>query len=161
MYFAHPTPEQLGSALEAWQWLPIEGKRPILVTAFADVFFDSADGIWFLDTIEGKLKRTCSSREELDQILGTDEGKDLYLLSGFVDRAQSEGKTLSQHQCYDFRRPPVLGGAIDYSNIEKMDLSVALDIRGQIHDQVRTFKPGTKISKITIDQGRWNKTSKS
>ncbi|ATC63497.1 hypothetical protein CMV30_05745 [Nibricoccus aquaticus] len=150
-YFIKLAPKKISSALEAWSWLLVAEKKLILVTAFADVFFESADGIWFLDTLEGDLKHVCQSSEDLDAILSSDEGKDHYLLSGFVDRAIREGRILGEEECYDFRLHPVVGGAIDYSNIEKISAVVALHIRGQLHEQVRHLEPGTKISNFVFE----------
>ena len=150
MYFITPKPEVLADALEAWSWIGVAGKQPFLVTAFADVFFKSDDGVWFLDTLEGKLKKICQTKEELDRILANEEGKDLYLLSGFVDRAVRESMVLKEDECYDFKIHPIVGGAIDYSNVRKMSFLVALHLRGQLHDQVRHMKPGTKISKFVM-----------
>jgi hypothetical protein len=149
-YFIEPSANDLSRALESWSWLPIQGKQPILVSAFADVFFSSPDGIWFLDTLEGKLKNICSTRTELETILSTSEGQDLYFLSSFIDRAVREGLALSDEQCFDFKLHPIVGGAIDYPNIERTGFVVALHIRGQLHEQVRHMAPGTKISKFTL-----------
>jgi hypothetical protein len=157
MYFITPPAKVVADALEAWGWIGIADRRPILITAFADVFFDSSDGVWFLDTLEGKLKRVCGTRVELESILATEEGKDLYLLSGFIDRAVRESMLLKEEECYDFRVHPVVGGAIDYSNVTTISFLVALHLRGQLHDQVRHLKPGTKISKFTFAE---NPTSK-
>jgi hypothetical protein len=81
----------------------------------------------------------------------------LYLLAPFIDRAIHEGNSLSESQCYDFLVLPVLGGAVAYENIERQDFEVALNLRGQIHDQVRHLKPGTKISRFTITDEKANK----
>lgn len=150
MYYITPAPAQITDALESWRWIGIEGKQPWLVTAFADVFFDSPDGIWFLDTLEGKLKKVGETKAEVEHTLATEEGKDLYLFSGWVDRAIREGRILGNDECYDFRLHPIVGGQVDYSNVEKINLSVALHLRGQLHDQVRHMKPGTKISKFVL-----------
>jgi hypothetical protein len=149
-YFIAPSEHDIFRALESWNWLPVEGKQPILVTAFADVFFCSGDEIWFLDTLEGNLKNICSSRAQLDSILSTTEGQDHYLLSPFVDRAARDGLSLTDTQCYDFKLHPRVGGAVDFANIERRDFVVALHIKGQLHEQVRHMAPGTKISKFTI-----------
>jgi len=150
MYFIEPGPKLVADALEAWGWIGVAGKRPFLVTAFADVFFEASDGVWFLDTLEGELKKMPQTKEELMQLLSTDEGMDLYLFSGFVDRAIREGMALAEGECYDFKINPIVGGPVDYSNIGKMSFLVALHLRGQIHDQVRRMKPGTKISKFVL-----------
>jgi hypothetical protein len=151
VYFIAPEPAKVASALEAWSWIGVSTKKPIRVTAFADVFLQDKDGIWFLDSVEGKLKRVCATTVELDALLKTEEGKDAYLFAGFVERAHREGLTLGSGECYSFKINPVLGGAMDYRNIEKQDFVVALHIAGQIHEQVRNLPPGTKISELKID----------
>lgn len=151
-YFISPTSETLKNALDSWQWIELGDRVPILVTAFADVFFSAPDGIWFLDTLEGKLKHVFQSRDELEAELLTEEGKDLFLFSPFVDRAILEGNPLDEGQCYDFLLNPVVGGAIDYENVGKMNFLVALDIRGQLHDKVRHLTPGTRISKFVLEE---------
>ena len=150
MYFITPPAKVVTDALEAWEWIGLAGKRPILITAFADVFLESEDGVWFLDTLEGKLKMVCPTRGDLDGLLATEEGKDLYLLSGFIDRAVDESRVLKEGECYDFKVHPVVGGAIDFSNVTTIDFLVGLHLRGQLHDQVRHMKPGTKISKFVL-----------
>jgi len=150
--FISPSAQQIVNALDAldaldaWTWLDLAGKEPLLVTAFADVFFKSADGIWFLDTLEGKLVRVSDTEEELQQKLSTAEGQDHYLFLPFVQRAEEEGLKLAADECYDFTLHPVIGGEVDMENIEKRSFLVALHIRGQLHEQVRHLPEGTKIS---------------
>jgi hypothetical protein len=151
MYFIKTDPANLKSALEAWSWLNLEGKNPIRVTAFADVFFEDSHGIWFLDTLNGELQRICATTSALDDLLKSAEGKEQYLFPGFVERAAEEGAVLAAGKCYDFKINPALGGAVDYGNVEKQDLVVALHIRGQIRQQIRDVRPGTKISSITVE----------
>ena len=141
-----PSPKAVANALDGWKWLEVEGKTPILVTAFADMFMQAPDGIWFLDTYEGKLKRVCDTREELSDLLNTEKGDDLYLFGPIARRAESEGLRLGPDECYDFKVHPVLGGSLDLSNIEKRSFLVAFHLRGQLHEQVRHMAPGTKIT---------------
>lgn len=150
-YFISPSSETLKNALDSWQWIEFGDRTPILVTAFADVFFSAHDGIWFLDTLEGTLKHIFQSRGELEAELLTEEGQDLFLFSPFVDRAIREGNSLDESQCYDFLLNPIVGGTIEYDNVGRMNFLVALNIRGQLHDQVRHLLPGTKISKFVMD----------
>src|SRR5450830_925122 len=129
-YFISPDSKTLSDALDAWKWIGLAGKTPIRVTAFADVFFSAIDGIWFLDTIEGKLIRVSGSEIELDQMLETLENKDHYLLAGFIERAETENNELNGDECYDFKLHPIVGGSITYENIEKRSFLVVLHIRG-------------------------------
>ncbi len=147
MYFINPPIEKINSALESWNWIGLEGKEPVRVTAFGDVFFQDGMGIWFLDTIEGSLNKVCSSLYELDKLLESEENQDHYLLAGFIIRANNEGMLLENDQCYDFKINPVLGGEIEFHNIERQDFVVAINIAGQLHDQIRFLPEGTPICK--------------
>lgn len=150
MYYIQPTFDKIARAIESWHWLDLESKQPILVTAFGDIFFTSDDGIWFLDTTEGALTKVCETRPELEAILGTEDGENHYLFAGFVERAQNDGMILSEGQCYDFKLNPVVGGAIAYENIEPRDFVVAVNLAGQLHEQVRNMPEGTRISGFSI-----------
>jgi len=146
MFFIQPSPEDIVRALESWHWLPISGKSVLRVTAFGDFFLQDQDGIWFLDTLEGKVSKICDSEVDLNVLLGTEEGQDHYLFAGFVERAVSEGMTLAAGQCYDFKLNPVVGGTIAYDNVGVSSFVVAVNLGGQLHDKVRHMAPGTKIT---------------
>jgi len=138
------------TALESWQWLEFSGKKPILVTAFADVFFSGESGIYFLDTVGGSLQFVAQSRQELEEVLSTEEGKEQFLLSNLVELANQENMFLLNGEAFDFKVHPTLGGKIEIENIEKGNFVVALHIRGQIHEQVRNLPEGSSISSISI-----------
>ncbi|MGH9125022.1 MAG: hypothetical protein ACRDZ8_09905 [Acidimicrobiales bacterium] len=46
--------------------------------------------------------------------------------------------------------PPVLGGKLDVSNIPLRNFVVAVNLAEQLHSQVRTLPPGTRISGVTL-----------
>ncbi len=138
-------PEAYRQALQSWSWLGIGDKTPVLATPFGDVFLEDADGLWFLDTIEGAIKRVAGSRDELRELLNTGEGQDEYLLAGLAIALDGDGVQLGEHEVYDFTIPPALGGKIEKANVTKMDFIVAVDLAGQLHEQIRNLPPGTKI----------------
>jgi hypothetical protein len=150
MHFITPSPTDIERALEAWQWLPIGGKRVIRVTPFGDFFLADKDGIWFLDTIEGIVKPVCKTEDELDALLRNEDMQDEYLLGGFVERAEREGLLPGEGQCYTFKVHPMLGAAIAYDNIEVMSFVVAVNLVGQLLKQIRSMPDGTRISGVTI-----------
>ncbi len=146
-YFINPLGDQLDQALESWGWLGIEGREPIRVSAFGGVFFVDPEGkVWFLDTLEGTFAAVFDSTEEMDQVLETEDGQDRFLLAGFVKRAEAEGMHLNPGECYDWKINPVVGGEVEFENIHTIDLVVAINVAGQLHDQTRHLPPGTMIS---------------
>lgn len=130
--------------------MPIAGKQPVLATVFGDVFLQDADGFWFLDASSGQLEKLASTKEEFKAILSSAEGQDRYLLAGLAEAAEAKGLQLQPSEVFDFTKPPVLGGKFEVGNLSPKDFVVAINIFGQIHDQVRNLPPGTKISNIKI-----------
>ena len=104
-----------------------------------------------LDLLEGKLKAIAPDRAALARDLSTEEGQDNLLLAGLAFGAHRRGLVLEPSEIYRFSRPPALGGAIEVENVEVTDFVVAVNIAGQIHEQVRGMRPGTPVGKITIN----------
>lgn len=150
MFFIQPNQKDIINALESWDWINFNDKTPIAVTCFGDMFFDSKSGIYFLDTLEGTLNKICEDKNELQNILNTEDGQDTYLLSGLVLKAKDEGLILEDGECYDFEQNPILGGAIEYQNMNKLSFVVSVNIAGQIHKQVKDLPPGSKISGFNV-----------
>jgi len=146
-YFSN---EQYQNALESWKWLPIAGKKPFLTNAFGSVFFISENGVEILDVLEGMLVEVCDTKEELQNVLNTGEGQEMYLWASLVVDLNKGGKVLDQNQVYDFEVNPVLGGDYAIENIECTDFVVVVNVAGQIHGQVKDMPPGTPISEIKI-----------
>ncbi|MCB1236348.1 MAG: DUF1851 domain-containing protein [Verrucomicrobiae bacterium] len=150
-FHIEPSREDIMRAIESWRWLPLESKEPIRVTKFGDIFFSGEDGIWFLDTLEGKLTKVCESRNELEAILRTEDGENHFFFAGFVERAEREGMRLNEGECYDFSINPVVGGKLEYENVEPRNFVVAVNIAGQLHEKVRNLPDGARITGFTIE----------
>ena len=144
-------PEQYGQALESWRWLDLGGKAPLFASTFGDVFFRSPDGFWWLDILEGKLTRPWGTAEQVQAALNSRSGQSEYLLAELAQAAAELGITPADDEVYDFTTSPVLGGAIDPSNIGVIDFAVGVNIAGQLHEQVRDLPPGRAIAGVVID----------
>jgi hypothetical protein len=143
---------QYADGLESWSFLNLRGKVPLFTSAFGDVFFSARNGVWFLDTVDGTLERVCKRESDLHGLLGSSAGKDKYLWTELVAAAESAGIVPQGDEVLDFTRPPALGGLLSVRNIGVMDFVVKLNIAGQIHAQIGTMKPGTKISGVSISE---------
>lgn len=143
-------PEQYASALESWAFADLTGKTPLFTSPFGDVFLQGLDGIWFLDTLEGKVSKNWESVDELQSVLNTPDGQDSFLMAGLALAADDSGKRPTTSPILDFSIAPYLGGAVALENVTVSDFVVSLNIAGQIHSQLRDLPPGTPISSITI-----------
>jgi hypothetical protein len=149
--FISPSVEDVHRALDGWKWIGLTGLRAIAVSAFGEVFFQSADDtVLHLDTLEGRLSPVSRDLPEFIAKLLEAEHRDALLLGGLVMSARSRGMPLPPGHCYDFKLPPALGGAMDVDQIRTQLFVVKLDLAGQLHEQVKDLPPGTPIDKITI-----------
>jgi hypothetical protein len=87
----------------------------------------------------------------LEAILATEDGENQYLLAGFVERAHREGMALKPDQCYHFKLNPVVGGKLEYGNIEPRNFVLAVNMAGQLHEQTRNMPDGAQIAGFTVD----------
>lgn len=147
------TPEAYTSALESWSWLGgLATQSPVLANAFGDVFLQGEDGSFsFLDTIGGKLEHLWPDAAALQSTINTSEAQDEYLMAGLVNAAAEAGLAPGPDQVLSFKTAPILGGELAPSNLELTDFVVAVNLAGQIHEQVRSLPPGTPITGFTID----------
>jgi hypothetical protein len=145
-------PDQYAAALESWAWLDhLDGKNVVFASAFGDLFLHGADGFWFLDTVDGTLSRRWPDAQTLQSEIDTSAAQAEYLMRDVVEAASQAGLVPEPHQVLAFAVPPVLGGPLTVENLEVADFVVALNIAGQIHEQVKDLPPGTKISGISVD----------
>ncbi len=139
------TAEQFGAALGSWGWVGLDGKAPVFASPFGDVFLESAEGIWWLDTIQGELTCAWPDPAALEEDLRTEEGQNQFLLAWLAMAAEDRGLMPGADQVYGFVVPPVLSGELAVENVEVIDFVVSLNLAGQIHEQIRDLPPGTPI----------------
>lgn len=136
-------------ALESWTWLDFTDKTPRFASLFGDVFLESPDGWWFLDTVGGLLT-SVGTGPELQKILNRPEGQDEYLMLGLAQACQDAGIKLGESEVYSFTPPPVVGGPMVVANVMPLAFVLAVNLAGQVHAQVRDLPPGTPITGFTI-----------
>jgi len=144
-------PDLYKRALEDWSWL-MGGRQaePVAASPFGDLFLQAADGVWFLDLLEGTFTMQWPDLASLQSALSTPEGHDELLMAGLALAADSRGVTPGEGEVLAFKIPPVLGGAIDIDNLETMGYVVASSIAGQLHRQVKDLPAGTTISGFSL-----------
>jgi len=143
--------DQYADALESWSWIGVDDKMPLLSSLFGHVFLQGTEGYWYLDVIAGSLDLLWPDAVTLQAALGTEAGQDDFLLGGLAMAAERRGLVLGDNEVFDFNPPPALGGPIDIANLTATDFVVAVNIAGQIHEQVRNLPAGTKIGHVTVN----------
>lgn len=146
-----PSKNEVARGLESWDWIDFSDLDPIAVSCFGDVFFQSPTAIVFLDTIEGTLTEICQTRDQLNQILDSEEDQDKFLLAGLVLSARAAGLVLEPGECYHFKVEPIIGGRVETANLMKMSFATGLHAAGQMHKQVKDMPVGTRITHVVLE----------
>lgn len=137
--------DHYAAVLDSWTWAGVEGKSPVAVTLFGDIFLEDGEGVWFLDVVAGTV--TCQWASWDAQVeIETDDGRRRWLLSELAWATEASGVSLGAEQVYDFTVPPVLSGPLAVENLVPADFVVAVDMAGQIHGQVKDLAPRTLVS---------------
>lgn len=98
----------------------------------------------------GRLTQVADTWSQLTTQLNDPDRRDDLLLAGLATAARKKGMVLSAGECYDFEKPPALGGEMFVERINTTFFVVKVHIAGQIHRQLKDLPPGTKINKVTI-----------
>ncbi|MEU4363855.1 T6SS immunity protein Tdi1 domain-containing protein [Promicromonospora sp. NPDC023987] len=139
--------------LASWQWLGLSEQNPRFATCFGDIFLESLDGWWFLDTVEGTLELRWTSAVTMYTELESAEGRATYLMDDLVRDARSRGIHLGEDDVYTFNPHPALGGELGADGLGTMRFELAVNWVGQMHDQV-LHNPGEIRLPPMPDDGR-------
>lgn len=131
------TPGAFAYGLGSWSWLGIHGKTPRFATLFGDVFLESLEGWWFLDTVEGTLELRWTNAVELTAELESPEGRDDLLLADLALEAAQRGTVPLDDEVLTFMPHPRLGGRLSADTAVTVRFELALRLAGEVHRQTR------------------------
>ena len=123
---------------------------PLLTSSFGDIFFAHKRKVYFLDLVNGTFDLIAESMDELEAILNSSQGHENYLMATLSIAKQKNGHILEPNEVFDFKKTPKLGGKISLENIQTMDFVTAVNVAGQIHQQIKDLPPGTEITNVNI-----------
>ncbi len=117
------------------------GKHPLCTSLFGDIFFGSDASIWQLDIIDGSFTMRFANGDELTRALALPESQDEVLIGWLTSEAAAHGLVLGHHG--RMTSPSHWCSAVPSRlwNLSVMDFVGAVNIAGQIHDQVREVRP--------------------
>ncbi|WP_211239976.1 hypothetical protein, partial [Promicromonospora kroppenstedtii] len=122
--------------LASWRWMGLREQTPRFATCFGDIFLESLDGWWFLDTVEGTLELRWNSAVTMYAELESPEGRATYLMDDLVREARGRGMLLGEEDVYTFNPHPAVGGELGVDGLSTMRFELALNWVGQMHDSV-------------------------
>ncbi|WP_207207323.1 hypothetical protein [Xylanimonas protaetiae] len=127
------SPSAFAFGLASWSWLGTHGKTPRFTTVFGDVFLESLDGWWLLDTIEGTLTLRWTNIVDLYAELDSDEGREEILLEDILVEVLDRGVLLRDDEVLAFVPHPAAGGRLAAESCSPLRFELALSLAGQVH----------------------------
>ena len=131
------SPAAFAYGLATWTWLGVHGKTPRFANAFGDVFLESLEGWWFLDTVEGSLELRWATAVDMYDELDSADGRANFLLEDVLVEANQLRLTLRPDEVFTFTPHPAVGGRLNAESVEPVRFELALRLAGQMHQQLR------------------------
>src|SRR5215831_2987792 len=126
--------------LSDWRWLVRADLKPIVLTAFGDLFLRGESGrIYFLNAMMGDLKEVADSEEAFERLCEDREQRRMLFLSSFLMEVRKLRGELAPGDCYSCEVPLSLGGQLEPENFEPADLFSHFSILGQLHQQTKNL----------------------
>lgn len=142
LFVAAPSEASIGAALRLWPELGGQRIRPLLVSAFGDIYVETSAGdVWVAQPLELTCEPVAKSVDELQRLFSDAEWAQERLLTEVALLAQERGKGRSQAQVFAVAPHPSLGGRIGVENLMAMDLEVWHHICSEIRLQIQSNTP--------------------
>jgi hypothetical protein len=133
MLVATPDEGQIRDALATWPELSTARLRPLLVTAFGDIFVETTDGeVWIASPVYLAFERVAGSVIEFEALFSDQTWTDTRLLTGVAMRAQREGIQRPPDQVFAIAPHPRLSGSLTDGTLVPMNLRIWHHIAAQI-----------------------------
>ena len=147
-------PDAYEFALSSWSWIGTGDKTPRFASCFGDMFLESPDGWWFLDTVEGTLERRWSSMESMFAELQGSDGRAEYLLEETLNAALGQGLKLGEDEVFAFLPPPAVTGTMSVSSLAPLRFAIAANLAGRIHGELNGVQPDAGASALFAAQNQ-------
>jgi hypothetical protein len=145
-FFISPDGIDSQRILSAWGAMIPNGLRIRGLSFFGDLFLeDSTGAVLMFDLISWELNRICTCWEEFEWDIANGEGQQEWLMAPLARRAIESGISLGDGQCFGFRIPPRLNGALAVDNLVPLDLHIYHQGLAKLLPQILDLPLGTQI----------------
>ena len=137
LFVATPSEPEIEESLRMWPELEGKRVRPLLVSAFGDVFVETDVGtVWIASPLEVVCEQVASSVGELERLFSNPEWAQARLLTGVALLAQDQGINREPDQVFAIAPHPAFTGSIAAGKPIPMSLRMwhhlALQMRVQV-----------------------------
>ena len=135
LFEARPSEKEIGDALRLWPELSGKRIRPLLVSAFGDIFVETDPGdVWLASPIELTCEPVAKSVEELQRLFSDPTWAEPRLLTEVALLARDQGTERPQHQVFAIAPHPRFTGSIMAGKLIPMDLAIWHQLASQFRD---------------------------
>lgn len=145
-------PDAYDFALSSWSWIGTGDKTPRFASCFGDMFLESLDGWWFLDTVEGTLERRWNTMDAMFADLQGSDGRAEYLLEETLNAALEQGLRLGDDEVFAFLPPPAVTGTMSVDSLAPLRFAIAANLAGRIHGELNGVQPDAGASALFAAQ---------
>lgn len=145
-------PDAYDFALSSWSWIGTGDKTPRFASCFGDMFLESFDGWWFLDTVEGTLERRWNTMDAMFADLEGSDGRAEYLLEETLNAALEQGLRLADDEVFAFLPPPAVTGTMSVDSLAPLRFAIAANLAGRIHGELNGVQPDAGASALFAAQ---------
>ena len=136
LFVASPTEAEIANALRLWPELSSKRVRPLLVSAFGDIFVETDAGdVWIASPIELSCDRIAGSVKELEQLFADPAWAKLRLLTEVALLARERGIERAPRQVFAAAPHPSFTGSLLVEQLMPMDLLVWHTIAVQLRPE--------------------------
>jgi len=124
IFISTPNEEAINAALSVWPELAGRRVRPLLVTAFGDIYIETQEGeVWAAKPIEIEVAKVCNSVQELEKLFSNPEWAEESLITNLVLLANEKGIKREPYQVFAFAPHPCMTGSLDIEHIMPMEVN--------------------------------------
>ena len=136
LFVSNPSDADIAAALRLWPELSAKRVRPLLVTAFGDVYVETDAGdVFVASPIELQCERVADSVRELENLFSNPEWAEERLITTLALLASEKGKIRETHQVFAVAPHPRFSGSLRVENLVAMDLHIWHHICSQFRAQ--------------------------
>jgi hypothetical protein len=136
LFEAHPTEAEIAAALRLWPELNGKKIRPLLVSAFGDIYVETDAGdVWVASPIELTCEPVADSLDHLQRLFADPTWSELRLLTEVALLARDHGNDRPEHQVFAVAPHPCFTGSIMTGKLVPMNLAIWHQIASQLRLQ--------------------------
>jgi hypothetical protein len=125
--------------------IPQEGS-PWLLTKFGELFFSQSNGRIGMLQISGfQYQVVAKDKSDFQEWLVDPDKMAEWFLAPLVDRLEAAGRCLEPDQCYSFKTPLGLGGALTIENVMVLPIPAHFKSWGEVFRQIKHVPYGGRV----------------